>query len=155
MLCMALVLPVAQRFDVNEPIDAELVANHVRALHVGPIAEVVSTDRHAVKPWFQGRLDFAPPVFDLGSDGFALMGGRIEHVRGTAVAALAYARNRHVIDLFIWPTAGQQAPVRSVRRGFNVMHWADGSMQYWAVSDIDRDEFEVFARLWQGRTAAR
>lgn len=155
MLCMALVLPMAQRLSLNTPIDAELVASHVRALQVGPIADVVSTDRHTVKPWFQGRLDFAPPVFDLAAEGFPLMGGRIEHVRGDVVATLAYARNRHVVDVFIWPSAERQVPVRSVRRGFNVVHWSDGSMQYWVVSDTDRDEVEAFARLWQERAAAR
>jgi anti-sigma factor RsiW len=155
MLCMALVIPLAQRVNLGEPVDADLVADHVRALQVGPIAEVVSTDRHTVKPWFQGRLDFAPPVFDLASDGFPLMGGRIEHVRGNVVATLAYTRNRHVVDVFIWPSAEQKAPVRSLRRGFNVVQWADGSMQYWAVSDMDRAEIETFTRLWQERAATR
>jgi anti-sigma factor RsiW len=155
MLCMALLLPLAQRLNLGEPIDADLVGHHVRALQIGPITEVVSTDRHTVKPWFQGRVDFAPPVFDLTNDGFPLMGGRIEHVRGDAVAALAYARNRHVVDLFIWPSADRQAPVRSIRRGFNVIHWSDGSMQYWAISDMERQEVESFARLWQERAAAR
>jgi anti-sigma factor RsiW len=155
MLCMALVLPVAQRLSLNGSIDAELVASHVRALRVGPIADVVSTDRHTVKPWFQGRLDFAPPVFDLAAEGFPLMGGRIEHVRGDVVATLAYARNRHVLDVFIWPSAERRVPVRSVRRGFNLVHWSDGSMQYWVVSDTDREEVEAFARLWQERAAAK
>jgi anti-sigma factor RsiW len=71
------------------------------------------------------------------------------------VATLAYTHNRHVVDVFVWPSSEQQAPVRSVRRGFNVVHWADGSMQYWAVSDMDRDEIEAFARRWQERAASR
>jgi anti-sigma factor RsiW len=153
MLCMALVLPLAQRIDLSGPVDADLVADHVRALRLGPVAEVISTDRHTVKPWFQGRLDFAPPVFDLAGDGFPLLGGRIEHVRGDVVATLAYTRNRHVIDVFIWPSSEQLAPVRNLRRGFNVVHWADGSMQYWAVSDMDHGEIETFARLWRERAA--
>lgn len=155
MLCMALLLPMMQRLDLNEPVDADLVADHVRALQVGPITEVVSTDRHTVKPWFQGRLDYAPPVFDLAAEGFPLMGGRIEHVRGKVVATLAYARNRHVVDVFVWPSAAQSAPARSVRNGFNVMHWSDGSMQYWIVSDLERSEIESFTRLWQERAAAQ
>jgi anti-sigma factor RsiW len=155
MLCMLLVLPVAQRLNPSGPLDADLVAHHVRALQVGPLAEVISTDRHTVKPWFQGRLDFAPPVFDLAGEGFPLMGGRVEHVRGDVVATLAYTHNRHVIDVFIWPSAEQQVPVRSVRRGFNVLHWADGSMQYWAVSDMDQEEIELFSRRWQERAATR
>jgi anti-sigma factor RsiW len=153
MLCMALILPMWERLSVNEPLDAELVADHVRALRVGPLAEVVSTDRHTVKPWFQGRLDYAPPVFDFAAEGFPLTGGRIEHVRGNVVATLAYARNRHVVDVFVWPGTAQSAPVRTVRNGFNIMHWSDGSMQYWIVSDLERSELEVFTRLWQQRAA--
>ena len=154
MLCMALLTLLAQRVGLGQPIAAELVASHVRALQLGPIAEVLSSDRHTVKPWFQGRLDFAPPVLDLAVDGFALAGGRVEHVRGNAVATLAYAHNRHVIDLFVWPSTEQQTPVRSLQRGFNVVHWADGSMQYWAVSDMDGAELESFVRAWQQRAKA-
>ena len=155
MLCMALLVPLAQRVNLGEPVDADLVADHVRALQAGSIAEVMSSDRHTVTPWFQGRLDYAPPVYDLASDGFPLVGGRIEHVRGNAVATLAYSRNRHVVDLFVWPSSERTTPVRQVRRGFNVVHWADGSMQYWAVSDMDRQEIESFTRLWQQRAAAQ
>ena len=154
MLCMALLLPLAQR-PWGEPLDAELVGRHVRALQVGPLTEVVSTDRHTVKPWFQGRIDFAPPVPDLASDGFPLIGGRIEHVRGQVVATLAYTHNRHVIDVFIWPGSEQSAPARTVQRGFNVVHWADGSMQYWAVGDLDHEEIDAFTRHWQERVASR
>ena len=155
VLCMALLVPLTQRMNFGEPLDADLVADHVRALQAGSIAEVMSSDRHTVKPWFQGRLDYAPPVIDLASDGFPLLGGRIEHVRGQVVATLAYTRNRHVVDLFVWPSSERNPAVRQVRRGFNVMHWADGSMQYWAVSDMDREEIESFARLWQQRAAAQ
>jgi len=155
LACAALVLPLAQRLDLNAPLDAELVADHVRALQVGPLTEVASTDRHTVKPWFQGRLDYAPPVFDLAAQGFPLMGGRVEHVRGNTVAALAYARNRHTIDVFVWPSTAQSAPVRSVHKGFNVLHWADGSMQYWAVSDLERAEMERFAQAWRQQAAAQ
>jgi anti-sigma factor RsiW len=155
MLCMALVLPMLQRLSLNEPIDEELVATHVRALKVGPLAEVVSTDRHTVKPWFQGRLDYAPPVFDFAADGFPLRGERIEHVRGNVVATLVYARNRHVVDVFIQPGTAPSAPARTVHNGFNVMHWSDGSMQYWIVSDFDRSELEAFTKLWRERAAAQ
>jgi anti-sigma factor RsiW len=155
VLCTALVLPLVQQAVFTEPLQAELVADHVRALRLGPLTEVVSSDRHTVKPWFQGRVDFAPPVFDLAADGFPLIGGRVEHVRGDTVAALAYGRNRHVIDLFVWPEGATRAPAHSVQRGFNVVHWSDGSMQYWAVSDVEREELETMVRLWQERAAAR
>jgi len=153
MLCMALLIPLAQRLNLGEPVDADLVADHVRALQSGAVAEVLSSDRHTVKPWFQGRLDYAPPVFDLASDGFPLIGGRIEHVRGSAVATLAYGHNRHVVDLFVWPSDEHKPPERQLRRGFNVVHWSDGSMQYWAVSDMDRQEIESFTQLWRQRAA--
>ena len=153
LACAFVVLPVVQRMEWNEPLDAELVADHVRALQVGPLTEVASTDRHTVKPWFQGRIDYAPPVFDLAAEGFPLIGGRIEHVRGSVVATLTYTRDRHLIDVFVWPSAAQQAPLRSVRKGFNVLHWADGSMQYWAVSDLERGEMERFTQLWLGQVA--
>ena len=155
MLCMALLLPMWQRLSLDEPVDAELVAHHVRALRVGPLAEVTSTDRHTVKPWFQGRLDYAPPVFDFATEGFPLIGGRIEHVRGTVVATLAYARHRHVLDVYVWPDTAHSAPVRTVRNGFNIMHWSDGSMQYWIVSDLERSELEGFTQLWQQRAASQ
>ena len=155
VLCTALVLPMLQRLSLNEPIDAELVADHVRALKVGPLAEVESSDRHTVKPWFQGRLDYAPPVFDFAAEGFPLRGGRIEHVGGNVVATLVYAHNRHVVDVFVRPGTVQSAPVRTMRNGFNIMHWSDGSMQYWIVSDFDRHELEAFTHLWQERAAAQ
>lgn len=155
MLCMALLLPLAQRLSPGEAVDAELVGVHVRALQSGRIVEVPSSDRHTVKPWFQGRLDFAPPVFDLAADGFTLSGGRIEHVQGRAVATLAYAHKRHVVDLFIWPGGAAAAPVVSLRRGFTLVQWDDGAMQYGLVSDMDRDSAETFVRLWQARAAAQ
>ena len=83
------------------------------------------------------------------------MGGRIEHLRGNAIAALAYARNRHVVDVFVWPSAARSMPLRSQHKGFNVLHWADGSMQYWAVSDLERAEMERFAQLWREQAAAQ
>ena len=154
LACAFVLLPLAPRLDLNGPPEAELVAAHVQALQRGPIAEVASSDRHTVKPWFQGRLDYAPPVFDFAAEGFPLAGGRVSQVRGDAVAALAYLRNRHVIDVFVWPSAAPRAPASVVRRGFNVVHWADASMQYWVVGDLDRIEMERFAQLWRERAAA-
>lgn len=155
LACAVIVLPVAQRLNLNGGMDAELVTDHVRALRTGPLTQVVSTDRHTVKPWFQGRIDYAPPVFDFVAEGFPLRGGRIEHVRGNVVATLAYSRDLHQIDLFVWPSDARTSPVRSVNRGFNVLHWADGSMQYWAVSDVEAAELERLAQLWQARAAAQ
>ncbi len=153
VVCSLVVPPALLRMSFVEPLEADLVADHVRALQTGPLAEVVSTDRHTVKPWFQSRVDYAPPVYDFASDDFLLMGGRIEHVRGKTVATLIYSRNRHVVTVFVWPSAVQVAPVRTIRKGFNVLQWADGSMQFWAVSDLERGEMERFTRLWLGQSA--
>jgi anti-sigma factor RsiW len=153
--CAWVALPLAPRLGGGEPADSDFVASHVRAMGAGPLTEVISTDRHTVKPWFQGRIDFAPPVFDLAADGFPLVGGRIDHVRSHAAATLVYASRQHVIDVFVRPDNASRPLERVVDRGFNVLHWADGSMQYWAVSDLDRTELERFARLWQARAAAQ
>ena len=147
------VVPLVQRWNMQQSLDSELVADHVRALRTGPLFEVASSDRHTVKPWFQGRIDYAPPVFDFTVEGFPLKGGRIEHVHGNAVATLAYARDLHMIDLFIWPGDTKIEPVRGVNRGFNFVHWADGSMQYWAVSDVEAAELQRFAQLWKAQAA--
>src|SRR5262245_12523671 len=153
LVCTVIAFPLLQRLSAGASLDAELVADHVRALRTGPLTQVVSTDRHTVKPWFQGRVDYAPPVFDFASSGFPLRGGRIEHVRGNAVATLAYSRDLHQIDLFVWPSDKKALPIRVVNRGFNIVHWSDGSMQYWAVSDVEAAELERLAQLWQARVA--
>lgn len=141
----------------EQPIDATLVAAHVRALRDGP-TEVASSDRHTVKPWFQGRIDYAPPVFDLADAGFPLVGGRTEKLQGPAVAALTYTSRRHVIALFVWPdTAPRGAPAvpeHLTRRGFNLLHWSDKSMSFWAVSDVERAELERFMQALQARADA-
>lgn len=147
--CAAVLWPIAAQWTLRDGFDAELVADHVRALQAGPLIAVASSDHHTVKPWFQGRLDYAPPVPDLAADGFALAGGRIEQVRAQPVAALAYLHQRHVIDVFVWPSTAATPAVMSTRRGFNVLHWADDSMQVWAVSDMERAELSHFAQAWQ------
>jgi anti-sigma factor RsiW len=126
----------------------EIVAGHVRALQVGPLYEVASSDRHQVKPWFQGRLDYAPAVVD-SVPGFALLGGRVQPVRAYPTAVLAYQVRLHKIDLFVWPQARGAAPESLHRRGFNLVHWGDGAMQYWAVSDLDGAELERFGAAWR------
>jgi anti-sigma factor RsiW len=141
------------RMQSDRTLEAELVSVHVHALRFGPLTEVASSDRHTVKPWFQGRLDYAPPVFDLAEDGFPLLGGRVEHVRDQTVAALTYKRDQHVIHLFVWPASDRATLQRQERRGFNVVHWADGSMQYWAISDLNRGDLERFARTWLTKAA--
>jgi anti-sigma factor RsiW len=134
---------------------AELVANHVRALRDGPLIEVASSDRHTVKPWFQGKLDYAPPVVDLGADGFPLLGGRVERIAGAPAAALAYTSQRHIVNVFVWPADKEQLPQHLQRNGFNLLHWSDGAMQVWVVSDMEASEIERFGQAWRTRAATR
>lgn len=147
--------PPLQRIDWGQPLEAQLVADHVRAMGAGSLLEVASSDRHTVKPWYQGRLDYSPPVLDVAADGFPLRGGRIEQIRGSAVAALVYSRDRHLIDLYVWPDNDTTDLKSMTHRGFNVVRWSESGMQLWAVSDVERAELERFARLWQARAAAR
>lgn len=136
-------------------IEGELVADHARALQAGAIVEVASSDRHTVKPWFQGRLDYAPPVFELADHGYPLAGGRVERVRGAPVAVLAYHHKRHVVDVYVWPSDGAQPPAMATRRGFNLLHAADASMQVWIVSDADAAELQRFWAAWQAAAGKR
>ena len=133
----------------------ELVADHVRAMKVGPLFDVASSDRHTVKPWFQGKLDYSPQVIDLKAEGFPLLGGRVEHVNGAPTAALAYMRDRHVINVFVLASPKIETVQMQQRRGFNVLHWGDGSMQVWAVSDVEGAELQRFAAAWQATVAGR
>jgi anti-sigma factor RsiW len=128
----------------------ELVASHIRALQPGHLEDVVSTDRHTVKPWFDGRLDFAPPVKDLAAAGFPLKGGRLDYVGGRPVAALVYQRDKHLVDLYVWPAANAPGmPGTTERDGYNVVHWTWDGMAFWAVSDVEPGQLLDFKKAWQ------
>jgi anti-sigma factor RsiW len=110
---------------------------------------VLSTDQHTVKPWFNGRLDVAPPVVDLTAQGFTLIGGRLDYLDGKAVAALVYRRRVHVINLFIAQGAERHAAAIETLQGFNIRRWSEPGFSLWAVSDLNADELEDFGRKFE------
>ena len=126
---------------------AELTDSHVRSLIGAHLTDVVSSDQHTVRPWFEGKLDFAPPVEDLSSQGFPLVGGRVEYIDGRAVAALVYERRKHFINLFVWPTAAGSQDVKGekAQRGYNIVRWRSAGMNYSAISEIAEDDLRKFA----------
>jgi anti-sigma factor RsiW len=125
------------------------VAGHVRSLMAGHLMDVVSTDQHTVKPWFNGRLDFAPDVKDFAAQDFPLVGGRLDYLGDRPVAALVYRRNKHVINVFVWPAADtSEAPKETQNlRGFNIINRQANGLRYCLVSDLNEKELRDLADL--------
>ena len=129
-------------------LEEEAVAGHIRALQPGHLTDVPSSDRHTVRPWFDGRIDYAPPVRDFSAAGFSLIGGRLDYLAGRPVAALVYRRDRHLIDLYVWPDTGETAPTVRTHNDYAVLRWRAGGMAFLAVSDLEAAGLLAFARLW-------
>ncbi len=128
---------------------AELIDAHVRSLQPGHLTDVASTDQHTVKPWFDGKLDYAPPVKDYADQGFPLVGGRLDVLAGRNVAAIVYARRKHVINVFVLPTKEPDTPIHppGLRQGYQWLHWRHQGMEYCAVSDVSLSDLHELAQL--------
>ena len=128
----------------------EVLASHIRALQPGHLVDVPSSDRHTVKPWFDGKLDYAVPVRDLAGAGFPLIGGRLDYLGGRPVAALAYRRAQHVVEVYVWRAAGPPAPPRLRQEaGYALIAWAEEGMEFHAVSDIPAAELTGFVERFR------
>ncbi len=127
-----------------DQMEQQIVTAHVRSLIQDSPIQVASSDSHTVKPWFAGRVDFAPEVRDLTADGFPLLGGRLDYVNGRRVGALVYRRRLHTVNVFMWRAQGNEdiAPTAATKNGFNLLTWTRGGVTYWAVSDVDATELK-------------
>jgi anti-sigma factor RsiW len=130
----------------------EILDAHLRSLQPGHLIDVVSTDRHTVKPWFDGKLNFSPPVQDFTEQGFPLQGGRVDVVHGRTVAALVYGRRKHFVNVFMWPAsdgdrARAAAPHAGSRQGYQWLAWSSGGMEFCAVSDADASALQQLRSL--------
>jgi anti-sigma factor RsiW len=134
----------------------EVAASHIRALLVDSHrTDVASSDEHTVKPWFNGKLDYAPPVNDWTREGFPLVGGRLDYVGGRTVSVMVYRHRQHLISLYVWPAAQSGSTPHQVEdaQGFHLLHWRHGGMAYWMVSDLNVADLEAFHRRIEGEGA--
>jgi anti-sigma factor RsiW len=141
---------LAPRFQHGQTtvIATELVDAHVRSLQPGHLADVISTDQHTVKPWFDGKLDFVPPVNDYSEQGFPLLGGRLDVLNAHDVAALVYGRRKHLVNLFVWPARnGSIDDSSGSRDGYNWLAWRKGGMNFELVSDVSPADLRDLQQL--------
>ena len=148
------VLPRLQRPGADQFLATQLIASHVRSLMATHLTDVASSDQHTVKPWLDAKLDFAPAVVDLSSEGFPLIGGRLDYLDNRSVAALIYQRRKHFINLFVWPAAPDETrtPKTITRQGYQLLHWVDSDFNYWAVSDVSDNDLQAFKQQFEAQT---
>jgi anti-sigma factor RsiW len=139
------------RPSADELVLADLVSGHVRSLMVDHLVDVATSDQHTVKPWFNGKVDFAPPVADFKASGFPLVGGRVDYIVGRPAAVLVYKRNQHIVNVFIWPAGKEegQALRNATYQGYHLLRWSESGLTFWAVSDVNSTDMETLARLFQ------
>ncbi|GAA0297037.1 hypothetical protein GCM10009087_03560 [Sphingomonas oligophenolica] len=142
----SLVLVVVTRPPAAPGLEQQVVASHVRSLLANHLVDVVTSDQHVVKPWFNGRIDFAPPTPDLKAQGFPLAGGRLDYIGGRVVPAIVYRRRLHTINLFAWPATAPAKPATAQFEGYNLRHWQQGGLDLWAVSDVSQADLALFER---------
>src|SRR5438552_18426748 len=150
-------VPRLQRPGADQFLATQLISSHVRSLMASHLTDVASSDQHTVKPWLDTKLDFAPPVVDLSNEGFPLIGGRLDYLDNRPVAALVYGRRKHFINLFVWPAASNEskAPKTITREGYQLLHWADSDFNYWAVSDVNVNDLQLFKQQFETQTPHR
>jgi len=135
----------------DDRLSQEVTSSHVRSLITNHLIDIVTSNQHVVKPWFNGRIDFTPTVRDFSDQGFPLAGGRLDYLAGRTVAVLVYHRALHPINLFIWPAqSGEELKEKTLsRQGYHLIRWSHGGMAYWVISDVNEKELKDFAELVQ------
>lgn len=134
-------------------LEGQLIDAQARSLQAQHLVDVATSDRHTVKPWFNGKVDFAPPVVDLAPQGFPLVGGRLDRIDGRRAAALVFRRRAHTINLFIWPGDAPAAPALERKQGYSLVRWGHGGLVLWAVSDVDPADLMGFQKAFAAATA--
>ncbi len=129
--------------------EQEIIGSHARSLMVNHLSDVVSTDQHTVKPWFSDKLDYSPTVYDFASEGYTLIGGRLDYLNQRPVAAMAYQHRKHLINLFVWPDKSNSntSQFDASRQGFQMIHWTQAGMRYWLISDVNAEDLDQFKRM--------
>lgn len=148
-LVVLMIVPYFAGPSSDELLTQEVVASHIRSLMPNHLADVPSTDEHTVKPWFNGKLDFSPPVADPANEGFPLIGGRLDYLNNRPVAALIYRHDKHIINVFVWPASDgrQLAQTTKSQQGYNVIRWTGSGMNFWVVSDLEGSQLAKFSEL--------
>jgi anti-sigma factor RsiW len=145
---LALTLAIPQP-SATGSLEQQMVASHVRSLLADHLVDIPTSDRHVVKPWFNGKIDFSPPTPDLKAAGFPLVGGRLDYIGGRVVPAIVYRRNLHTINVFAWPAGKAPSGETMATDGYTLVHWRQGDLDFWAVSDVAGGDLDQFRRAFE------